>query len=155
MTKENEFVKDQPQEMPSEGGPLATYRGSRPPAPEWFEAAVSAPYDTEYLEVDGTKIHYQRWGDAKARGLLLVHGNGAHAHWWDFVAPYFAKDYNVVAITLGGMGDSGWRDDYTLDIFSSEQLALMEATGMFAHTRKPIIVAHSFGGFITMNTGAK
>ncbi|MEM9667927.1 MAG: alpha/beta hydrolase [Pseudomonadota bacterium] len=159
MTSPDKLLKDQPlekpEEMPSEGGPLAAYGGKRPPAPDWFDQAVSAPYETGHVDVGGTAIHYQRWGEASARGLLLVHGNGAHAHWWDFVAPYFSKTYNVVALTLGGMGDSGRRDDYTLDTFSDEQLAVMEATGMFAHDRKPIIVAHSFGGFITMNTGAK
>lgn len=149
------ILKDQPEEMPSEGGPLADYRGKRPPTPDWFETAVSTAYETDFLQVEGTQVHYQRWGKATAPGLLLVHGNGAHAHWWDFIAPYFAERYNVVAMTFSGMGDSGRRDAYDLDIFTAEQMAVAEATGMFAHARKPVIVAHSFGGFVTLNTGAK
>ncbi|MEL7128884.1 MAG: alpha/beta hydrolase [Pseudomonadota bacterium] len=151
----DKLIKDQPAEMPSEGGPLVDYAGKRPPAPDWFEEAVSARYETEFIEVNGAKIHYQSWGDPSAPGLLLTHGNGAHAHWWDFIAPYFSNNYNVVAVTFSGMGDSDWRDGYDLKAFSAEQLAVAEATGMFAHAQKPIIVAHSFGGFVTLNTGAE
>ena len=43
-------------------------------------------------------------------GLLLVHGNAAHAYWWSFIAPLLARDYNVAAMDLSGMGDSGWRE---------------------------------------------
>lgn len=154
MTRDK-LIKDQPPEMPSEGGPLQTYRGTRPPAPDWFETAVSTRYETDHVEVDGAQVHYQRWGKRSNPGLLLVHGNGAHAHWWDFIAPYFAARYNVVAPTFSGMGDSDWRDEYTLETFSAEQIAVAEATGMFAHAQKPIIVAHSFGGFVTLRTGAE
>jgi pimeloyl-ACP methyl ester carboxylesterase len=153
--QDDKFIKDQPPEMASEGGPLNIYAGARPPAPAWFDDAVSTRYETEYLEVDGARVHYQRWGKRSSPGLLLVHGNGAHAHWWDFIAPYFAETYNVVALTFSGMGDSDWRSAYSLGSFSAEQVAVAEATGMFEHRQKPVIVAHSFGGFVTLQTGAE
>ena len=149
------LVREQPPEQPSKSGPLAAYNGERPPAPRWFEDAVAAPYETGTLDFEGAEIHYQRWGRRDAPGLLLCHGNGAHAHWWDFVAPYFANDYNVVAMTFSGMGDSSWRKKYDMATFAREQIAVCEATGMFAHVEKPIIVAHSFGGFVTILTGAE
>jgi len=117
--------------------------------------AISARYETHYIERDGRNIHYQCWGDASKPGLLLTHGNGAHAHWWDFTAPYFLDDYYVVALTFSGMGDSGWRDGYDMDGFSGDQLAVAEATGLFERAQKPLLVAHSFGGFVTLNTAAK
>lgn len=147
-------VRDQPIGMPSEQGPLAPYHGAQPPAPKWFEDAVAAPYETAFAECEGASIHYQRWGDRSKPGLLLVHGNGAHAHWWDFVAPYLADDYHVVAMTFSGMGDSDWRETYKMDVFAQEQLAVCEHAGLFDHAEKPIIVAHSFGGFVTIVTGA-
>ena len=61
-------------------------------------------------DVLGAEVSYQRWGKRGAPGLLFVHGNGAHAHWWDFIAPYFAEHYNVAALTFSGMGDSEWRE---------------------------------------------
>ena len=142
------------QERPREG-PLAKFAGAVPPAPEWFTNAVASGYETRFVRVNGARIHYQSWSSSKKPGLLLVHGNGAHAHWWDFIAPYFAKSFNVVAMTFSGMGESDWRDTYDMDTFCEEQIAVCEATGMFDHEVKPTIVAHSFGGFVTILTGAR
>lgn len=151
----DKLIRDQPAEMPTEQGPLAVYKGAQPHAPKWFEDAVAAQYESAYTTCEGAKIHYQSWGDRTKPGLLLVHGNGAHAHWWDFVAPYLLEDYFVVAMTFSGMGDSDWRETYVMDTFAKEQLAVCEASGLFDHAEKPIIVAHSFGGFVTILTGAE
>ena len=132
---------------------LARYRGAQPPAPDWFNRAISTPYETRNVEIDGVCVEYQRWGDPGKPGVLLVHGNGAHGHWYDFIAPYFADDYCVVAMTFSGMGDSGWRERYSMQGFSAEQVAVCEHAGLFEGARKPVIVAHSFGGFITIYTG--
>lgn len=151
----NPIVRDQPVDLPSEGGPLAEYGGAVPPAPAWFREAVATPYELAEVEVSGARITYQRWGKRGAPGILFVHGNGAHAHWWDFVAPYFAEHYNVAALTFSGMGDSQWRDAYDMDTFSQEQVAVADHAGLFDGPGKPVIVAHSFGGFVTLVTGAK
>ncbi|MBA4209310.1 MAG: alpha/beta hydrolase, partial [Parvibaculum sp.] len=79
--------------------------------PLWFRQALAAPFESRRLDVDGNEIHYLRWGnnDTKRPGLLFVHGNGAHAHWFHFIAPLLTEHYNVASMDLGGMGDSGWR----------------------------------------------
>ena len=139
----------------AEGGPLAQYGGDIPPAPGWFTRAVAAPYETGRVEVQGAGIEYQRWGKRGAPGLLLVHGNGAHSHWWDFIAPYFSGDYNVAALTFSGMGDSDWREHYSMATFGAEQIAVAEEAGLFEGPVKPIIIAHSFGGFVSIGTAAR
>ncbi|MEQ3746199.1 MAG: alpha/beta hydrolase [Henriciella sp.] len=149
------MADDQKPVNPNDLAVLVPYRGEKPSAPEWFDRAVETPYETHFVEVDGAKVRYQRWGETDKPGLLLVHGNGAHAHWYDFIAPYVAEEYCVVAMTFGGMGDSEWRETYAVDTFSAEQLAVCEDAGLFKNDRKPVIVSHSFGGFITMNTGSK
>jgi len=136
-------------------GPLAALMGSPPPAPKWFFEAVAEKPESRTVQVDGARIHYSRWGDRARPGLLLVHGNAAHAHWWDFIAPMLARDYNVAAIDLSGMGDSEWRRDfYSMERFAREEIAVCEDAGMFVPTEPPIIVGHSFGGFVTILTGA-
>jgi len=130
------------------GGPLVPYSGEKPAAPDWFIRAIETPYETGETDVQGTAITWQRWGDASKPGLLFVHGNGAHAHWWDFVAPYFMEDFHCVAFSFSGMGESGWRETYTQNMFAEEIVAVAEDTGMFSHDVKPILAAHSFGGFI-------
>ena len=77
--------------------------------PDWFKRAVSTPREDRVVEVAGCPIHYLRWGDTAKPGVLLVSGSGAHAHWWDFIAPYFTDHNCVAAIDLSGMGDSGHR----------------------------------------------
>ena len=134
--------------------PLAPLCGEVPPAPPWFDNVVSIEPEDCYVDVEGARIHYLRWGDRGRPGLLLVHGNAAHAYWWSFIAPFLARDYNVAAMDLSGMGDSQWRPAYSMDLFVREQLAVCADSGMFVPAEPPIIVAHSFGGFVTILTGA-
>ena len=148
------IVSDQPAEKAEKIYPLAAYGGERPPAPAWFDRALEHRPEVGFTEVDGARIHYLSWGDRSKPGLLLCHGNGAHAHWWDFIAPYFTDDWHVVAMTFSGMGESDWRERYHMDMFAAEQIAVCEHAGLFDHGEKPVIVAHSFGGFVTIVTGA-
>lgn len=146
------MADDAPLSPPQDGNLLIRYRGKKPDAPDWFNAAINTPYQEHYVEADGAKIKYQTWGNPAKPGLLLSHGNGAHAHWYDFIAPALAETYYVVAMSFSGMGDSGWRESYSFEKFTSEQLAVCEAAGLFDGGKKPVIVAHSFGGFITLHT---
>lgn len=140
---------------PEQANLLVKYRGAKPPAPDWFQTAISTPYQERFVEVYDARVRYQRWGQTDKPGLLLVHGNGAHAHWYDFIAPYFADDYCVVAMSFAGMGDSDWRETYSVSTFTNEQLAVCEDANLFANGKKPVMIAHSFGGFIAMHTGSK
>jgi pimeloyl-ACP methyl ester carboxylesterase len=79
-----------------------------------------------------------------------VHGSGAHAHWWDFIAPFFTEHYGVAAIDLSGMGDSGHRETYSSETFVNEVISVCSDAGF---GDKPIIVGHSFGGFVALKTG--
>lgn len=135
-------------------GPLARFNGERVTGPAWFEQAVAITPEIGWVDAAGARIRYLRWGDRDRPGLLLVHGNAAHAEWWSFIAPFMASDYNVAALDLSGMGDSDFRREYTMELFVEEELAVAKAAGMFDHEEPPVIVAHSFGGFVTMLAGA-
>jgi pimeloyl-ACP methyl ester carboxylesterase len=71
-----------------------------------------------------------------------------HAHWWDFVAPALAENYHVVAMDLGGMGDSGYRKKYSLADFVAEIAGVIDALKLAPLT----IIGHSFGGRCTILT---
>jgi pimeloyl-ACP methyl ester carboxylesterase len=144
-----------PIDFPDLETPLAALAGAPPPAPQWFSDAVAVTPEDAFLDVDGVRIHYLRWGDRARPGLLLAHGNAAHAHWWSFIAPFLSRDYNVAALDFSGMGDSGWRPGgYAMETFAREQLAVCEHAGMFEPAEPPIVVGHSFGGFVTILSGA-
>jgi pimeloyl-ACP methyl ester carboxylesterase len=77
---------------------------------------------------------------------LLLHGFRGHAHWWDFVAPWFAQDYHVIAIDFAGMGDSSHRPQYTRADFIGQVNAALRMIRQKAVT----LVGHSFGGRIAV-----
>lgn len=119
-------------------------------SPAWFQHAVLVPREDRVVEVEGCSIHYLRWGDPAKPGMLLVHGSGAHAHWWDFIAPYFTKHNCVAAIDLSGMGDSDHRKSYSPEIFAREIISVCDDAGFKQDT---VVVGHSFGGFATLKAG--
>jgi pimeloyl-ACP methyl ester carboxylesterase len=126
--------------------PLAVFEGAKPPAPKWFDWAIAQEPDRSFVEVLGAKIELLAWGKRGKPGLILVHGNSAHADWWSFIAPYLAQDYRVAAISLSGMGASDWRDTYSFEVFSQEVHTAAEAAGLYDAPVKPIFIGHSFGG---------
>jgi pimeloyl-ACP methyl ester carboxylesterase len=134
-------------EVPPEAdAPLAPFAGAEPPAPAWFKAALGqAPQET-FVESLGTKIELLTWGDPGKPGLLLVHGNGSHAHWWAHIAPLLADRYRVAAMSLAGAGASDWRERYSSRDFAEDAEACARAAGLYDGGRKPIYVGHSLGG---------
>jgi pimeloyl-ACP methyl ester carboxylesterase len=126
------------------------------PAPDWFRHAIAVPKQSRSVTVEGCPIHYFLWpaepNAARRRGLLFVHGGGAHANWWSFITPYFTRDYRVAAIDLSGMGDSGRRETYTAELRAKEMRAVIADAGLGA---RPFVIGHSFGGFMTMKFGAQ
>lgn len=117
-------------------------------APAWFTQAINTPYQEHFTEYNQCKIHYQTWGDPSKPGLLFLHGNGAHGHWWDFICPGFANDYYVVAFSLSGMGDSGHRENYSSTAYLHEIKAVVDAVNFID---KPLLIGHSMGGRLVFN----
>ena len=134
--------------------PLAGLAGAKPPAPAWFEAAIADAPQRRMIPVAGANIELLTWGEVGKPGMLLLHGNGAHADWWSFTAPLLAKDYRVATISWSGMGGSDWRETYTGAIFAQEIFAAIDAAELEADGQKPIILGHSFGGFPLMYCAA-
>jgi pimeloyl-ACP methyl ester carboxylesterase len=134
----------------------AEYLQVQAPAPDWFRWAISRPHESRWVTVDGCRIHYLLWAaepkPLRGRGLLFVHGGGAHANWWTFIAPYFMRHYRVAAIDLPGMGDSGRRSAYSSDIRAAEMRAVIADSGL---GERPFVIGHSFGGFMTMKFASR
>jgi pimeloyl-ACP methyl ester carboxylesterase len=110
---------------------------------QFLERSISRPGESRHAEVAGIRMHYLEWaGPAGAPVLLLLHGYLAHAHWWDFVAPWLAARYRIIAPDFGGMGDSAPRSEYSHAHFHAEITGIVEALGL----QRCIAVGHSFGG---------
>jgi pimeloyl-ACP methyl ester carboxylesterase len=135
--------------------PLAMLLGVPPPAPAWFQEALTIAPARSLLRVEGAHIEALTWGERGRPGILFLHGNAAHADWWSFIAPLLAPEHRVTAISWSGMGGSDWRKAYSLDLFVAEAFAAAEATGLFAAAVPPVFVGHSFGGLPTVACAAR
>jgi pimeloyl-ACP methyl ester carboxylesterase len=121
-------------------------------APTWFTNALAVPYEDCRVAVGGTGIHYLAWGERGRRGLVFVHGGGAHAHWWTHVAAQFAGEFRVLAIDLSGHGDSDPRHEYHFEEWTEEVVAVAADGGIDG---APVVIGHSMGGFVTIATAAR
>jgi pimeloyl-ACP methyl ester carboxylesterase len=135
--------------------PLAHLAGAPPDAPDWFGRALARSPGRSFVPVAGARIETLTWGERGRPGLLLLHGNSAHADWWSFIAPYFADQFRVAALSWSGMGGSDWRERYSIDLFVEEAMTAATEAGLFESPAKPVIVAHSFGGFVTLAAAAR
>ena len=117
--------------------------------PAWFADACQYPYSTREVDVAGCRINHLVWdpaGPPVEPTVVLVHGTGAHAHWWTHIAAMLAVDRRVVALDLSGHGDSAHRSAYSVETWADEVLAVVCGTdqsgdGVFA-------VGHSLGGIV-------
>jgi pimeloyl-ACP methyl ester carboxylesterase len=119
--------------------------------PAWFTEALAAPVTERTAEIDGVPIAYRMWGAPTGRGIVLVHGGGAHSRWWDHIGPLLAADRQVIAIDLSGHGDSGRRSSYNFDDWAREILAVAADAGL---TAPPVVIGHSMGGLATLRLAA-
>jgi len=120
-------------------------------APEWFTRSLRAPRRQYFVDVNGCPINVLSWGDQGNPGLVLIHGGAAHAEWWAHLAPMFAATHHVVALDLSGHGDSGRREHYSHPQWADEVVTVSRAAGFSA---PPVVVGHSLGGLVTMQTAA-
>lgn len=136
--------------------PLASFHGERPEAPEWFARALLDRPERGFVTVEGARIETLTWEPREAPttpALLLLHGSGAHADWWSFIAPFLAQRRRVVALSWSGMGGSDWRPSYSRELFLREAIEVSEATGL-DESGPPILVGHSFGGRMALTLAA-
>ncbi len=117
--------------------------------PRWFAQALAHQPEIATVTVAGCEIACRHWGDPRLPCVILVHGNGAHARWWDHVAPLLSADHSVVAMDLSGHGDSGWRAAYSWSAWAQE-IRTAAATASSPSQKPPIVIAHSMGGRAAM-----
>jgi len=143
-------VESDARHAPTAPPPLAALHGAIPPRPSWFADAVAHEPECSWHDVQGARIETLSWGERGRPGLLLLHGKMAHAHWWSFIAPFFAATHRVVALSFSGMGGSDWRESYSAQTMADEAIGVAQAAGAFDAAEPPIVVGHSFGGFVSL-----
>lgn len=113
---------------------------------------MAAHSTSKHLQLADVQLHYLDYGGPGPRSLVLVHGGGANAHWFDFIGPSLARSCRVFAVDLRGHGDSSWAEPpvYTYEAHLQDLRALFAAECL----QDPVLLGHSMGGVIvTQYTG--
>ncbi len=99
----------------------------------------------------GVHLHAIHRGSPDAPALVLLHGGGANAHWWDHLAPRLARRFHVVALDFRGHGDSDHPDETYVGAFNEDLDALLE----HLDAAEVILVGHSMGAHIALDRAAE
>jgi pimeloyl-ACP methyl ester carboxylesterase len=95
------------------------------------------------LRIDDIDLHFECEGDGPP--LLLIHGVGARLDNWDGVAERLKGRFSLIRPDLRGHGRSSkTRPHYSLDLFSSDLIALLD----HLRVERCGVVGHSLGGMI-------
>ena len=107
-------------------------------------------YRSRHTVLRGMRFHFTEWGDSDAPPVLLLHGGNQSCHSWDLVSLHLSDRYHVYALDQRGHGDTEWsRDlDYSMEAMAADVLAFLADQEL----EDPIIIGHSMGGRVTLDT---
>jgi pimeloyl-ACP methyl ester carboxylesterase len=134
------------------GASIAVKFLTRPATVEWDSVSETVPHSdrSQFVSVDGAKVHYQEFGERTNPVMILIHGYTASVYVWKTVAPMLADaGFRVIAVDLIGFGYSekpGWFD-YTIQSQSRMISRFMNRLGIGRAT----IVGSSYGGAVALN----
>ena len=102
-------------------------------------------------KLDGVQLHAVHHGSTGRAKLVLLHGAGANAHWWDHLASSLARRFHVIALDFRGHGDSDFPEQLRAGAFSEDLEALLE------HLVAPeaILIGHSLGAHVAVEHAAR
>jgi pimeloyl-ACP methyl ester carboxylesterase len=100
-----------------------------------------------FVEAGGVSTHVETWGEGAP--VLLIHGASSHIGTWrPTIVPMLKDTYLVAAYDRPGMGYTAERPagSDTLALQANVAAGVIEQLGL----KKPIVVAHSWGGAVAL-----
>ena len=91
------------------GTAVAVKMLTRAKSVNWDDVYSLIPHseNSNFVSVDGARVHFQEFGDASKPTILLIHGYTASLYVWKTAAPMLADaGFHVVALDLLGFGYS-------------------------------------------------
>lgn len=131
------------------GAAVAVKMLTRAKGVNWDDVARDVPHseNSHFVEVDGSTVHYQEFGDPADPTVILIHGYTASVYVWKTSAPLLAaRGFHVLAIDLLGFGFSdkpAWFE-YSIEAQARMVARFMNRVGIGRAT----IVGSSYGGAV-------
>ncbi len=104
-----------------------------------------------FVEAAGVSTHVETWGPAGGTGepLLLIHGASSHIGTWEpTIVPMLKGEFLVAAYDRPGMGFTSERPAGSDTL--AKQAAVAAGVIEQLRLKKPIVVAHSWGGAVAL-----
>lgn len=119
--------------------------------PDTDPAEMKAKYTTvasQFIDVDGMKMHVRDEGPRDAPVIVLIHGSSASLHTWDPWTVAFAKTHRVIRFDVAGHGLTGPhpKRDYSVESFIRAVNGVTRKLGVERFT----IGGNSMGGGIAL-----
>jgi pimeloyl-ACP methyl ester carboxylesterase len=131
------------------GTAVAVKMLTRAKSVNWDDVYSLIPHseNSNFVSVDGARVHFQEFGDASKPTILLIHGYTASLYVWKTAAPMLADaGFHVVALDLLGFGYSdkpSWFD-YSISSQARMIARFMNRLGIGRAT----IAGSSYGGAV-------
>ena len=129
-----------------------------PPLPEGLDEESLAWPDSQFIEINGLKVHYQRYGNGNP-AMILLHGFGASTFSWREVIKPLGAHGTAIAFDRPGFGlterplPQTWegKNPYTLDFQADLVIGLMDALDI----PRAFLIGNSAGGTVAFYTALK
>jgi pimeloyl-ACP methyl ester carboxylesterase len=137
------------------GGAIAIKMLTRAATVHFEDVADFVPHAdrSRFVHVDGMRVHYQefarpeKFGDAAAPPVILIHGYTASVYAWKTVAPMIADaGFRVIAVDLIGFGysDKPRGFEYSIEAQARMVTRFMDRLGIGA----AVLAGSSYGGAV-------
>lgn len=102
---------------------------------------------SQFVDIDGMKVHYRIEGEGKP--IVLIHGTGSCLQTWDVWTDSLKKNFKVIRLDMPGFGLTGPRPDKDYSIQSYVNFLDKFMTNI--HVDTFMIAGNSLGGQIAWN----
>ena len=90
-------------------------------------------------------------GDRARSPLVMLHGGGANAHWWDHIAVRLAVHHPVYALDFRGHGDSQYPASRRVGAFDDD----LEGLAAWLAREDLILIGHSLGAAVALDHASR
>jgi len=114
-------------------------------------AARWATPPSQFLELDGMKVHFRDEGPRDdPQPIVLLHGTSASLHTWDGWTAVLRDKHRVIRVDLPGFGLTGPALDgnYQMPVYSHFVVALMDTLKV----QRAVLAGNSLGGYVAWKT---
>ena len=115
------------------------------------------PLSQRFRTEAGVQLHCLCWSIEKegdhtaAAPIVLLHGGGANAHWWDHIASEIASHRPVYALDFRGHGDSAFPNEHYVGAFNDDLEAILTWLGR----EDVILIGHSLGAAVALDHASR